>query len=150
MLPDLDSAGDLRSEIAYANSLVARYSVLCGRHERADEVMAPCAQDGFRSIPRNLFWLATIANLAHACAALGDRQQMALLEQVIEPVEHLMGIVCGPVLYAGSLAAGRAALLEALGRQTEAAQAWERAVAAEAKIGAAYYERVARERRDRQ
>jgi len=123
-------------EDLYLRSHGACYSAACDRRSRAAELLDQCSRGGFARIPHSRYWQGTVANLAHACADLGDEAHAAELEAVIAPMEYLHAVVQGPMLYNGSLAGARGRLLETLGRSEEAAAAFERAARSERGIGA--------------
>ena len=122
--------------IDFAVSAGAAFSARAGRMERTREIVELLCADEFRGLPRTITWPATMVQLAHAVAALGDRAWAAQLEALTAPIESWHGIVPGPVLYRGSVAGARARLLETLGRKDEAAAAYRRAISSERALGA--------------
>ena len=108
-----------------------------------------CAGEAFREIPRGLWWLGTVVNLAYACESQADEARAAELDALLEPMDSLHGVLPGALLYAGSIVGARGRVLEVLGRNREAKEAYERAVVAERSVGASHVAAASQRRLDR-
>jgi tetratricopeptide (TPR) repeat protein len=115
---------------------VARTRAALGRPDEAralyDEVMA----GGLERIPRNLRWIATLVELAHACADLGDAQGAAPILDALAPFEHHHGVLPMVICYGGPAAWALARLHETLGHGDDALGLYDEALAAARALGA--------------
>jgi DNA-binding SARP family transcriptional activator/tetratricopeptide (TPR) repeat protein len=59
--------------------------VAAGDHQRARELCAELMADGLARVPRNVYWLSTVAFLCEACAALPDHPGLDVLEAELAP-----------------------------------------------------------------
>jgi tetratricopeptide (TPR) repeat protein len=86
-----DVADKVESPISYPSAryswyaLMAIYLAETGRCEDALEVIERLAKHGFETIPRDPFWLSSIAFLADAATRCGARGPMQTLATLLEP-----------------------------------------------------------------
>jgi class 3 adenylate cyclase len=97
---------------------------------------AECAEivANIGALPRNLGWLFTLSYLAETCARLADVEHAPALYELLRPfAQHHVTI--GPVVALGSAAHPLGLLAVALGRQAEASDHFEVALAMNARTG---------------
>jgi DNA-binding NarL/FixJ family response regulator len=106
-----------------------------GREPDARAALELLAGDGFASLPRDAYWLGAVAALAEACALLGDTKRAAELYDLARPfADH--NVVPGSLPCAGSVERYLGLLAATDGRFETAGHHFDRAVAANAELGA--------------
>lgn len=106
-----------------------------GHEDEARRVIDELDDEGLDQIPRDLFWLTTMTVLAEAVARVGSVDQRARVYALLEPHRDR----CVPASLAacwGSVAAVLGRLALALDRPADAVEHFERAAAAEERLGA--------------
>jgi hypothetical protein len=71
--------------IATWPAALAGAHLAAGDEQRGRELYAELTADGLARVPRNIYWLPTVAFLCEACAALPDHPDLHLLEAQLEP-----------------------------------------------------------------
>jgi hypothetical protein len=88
-LPDLleriQEVGARHPAIPAWPAALACAHLAAGDEERARELCARLMADGLARVPRNIYWLSTVAFLCEACAALPDHPGLELLEAELAP-----------------------------------------------------------------
>jgi DNA-binding winged helix-turn-helix (wHTH) protein/tetratricopeptide (TPR) repeat protein len=120
----------------WVQAVVARAQVAVGREEEARGLFESIAGRGFDQIPRNLRWTATLVELGHACADLGERSQAGALIELLRPEEHRHGVLPMVVCYGGPASFALARLYELEGRPDDAAELYAEAREAAKSLGA--------------
>jgi DNA-binding winged helix-turn-helix (wHTH) protein len=109
--------------------------VNAGRHSEAQAQIDVIAADDFAVLPRNVFWLAAMAVISDVCATTADKRRAQVVYRLLAPYRHLvvessMGASCY-----GAVARPLGRLAALLGRWSEAETHFERAMAAETRLG---------------
>jgi DNA-binding winged helix-turn-helix (wHTH) protein/tetratricopeptide (TPR) repeat protein len=117
-------------------AVVARAEAALGRRDDARRRFEEVARLGFDRVPRNIRWLNTILEVAHLCVDLADRERAGPLEELLQPVASLHGVLPVPVCYGGPASRGLARLVALQGRVDEAAELFEEAFASAEALGA--------------
>lgn len=120
----------------WVKALVIRARLALGRHDEALALYRELATKGFAAIPRNLRWIATLVEIAHACAGLDDARGAEELRELLAPFEHHHGVMPMVICYGGPVGFALARLAEVQGRADEAAELYPEAVAAAGELGA--------------
>jgi DNA-binding CsgD family transcriptional regulator/tetratricopeptide (TPR) repeat protein len=106
-----------------------------GREPDARAALELLAGDGFASLPRDAYWLGSVAALAEACALLGDTKRAVELYDLARPfADH--NVVPGSLPCAGSVERYLGLLAATDGRFEAAVHHFDRAVAANGELGA--------------
>jgi tetratricopeptide (TPR) repeat protein len=108
-----------------------------GRHTEASSLIEELAAHNFTDLPRDNYWLASLALVAEACWILGETKHTGRLYELLCPyaAQHVLP---GPhAAYHGSLTHYLGLLATNLGRWNEAMAHFEDALAAHARIAAA-------------
>jgi DNA-binding SARP family transcriptional activator len=109
------------------------YLALClaelGDQEAARALLAEAAAEGFEHMPRDANLLIGLAQLAEACAALGDGERAAAVVPLLEPFADRMVSFVRATGLAGSAARPLGRALAAAGRTGDAVDALEAAIA---------------------
>jgi tetratricopeptide (TPR) repeat protein len=121
--------------LQFVRALVGRALAAAGRRDEARAVFEELAGPGFDAVPRNIRWYGTMAEAAHLCAELGDRERADQLCELLEPVEEQHAVLplsqyCGPVSRC------LARLHECAGRLERASELFEEAARACDAVGA--------------
>ncbi len=113
-------------------------TLLCqsGRLGEAREEFSRLAASDFDDIPKDLDWLISIVLLSDVCADLGDGERAALLYAKLEPYAHMNVVIGLAAVCLGSAASFLGRLAATMGRTDLAAEQFERALAANAALGA--------------
>ena len=112
--------------------------LLCesGRRGEAREEFSRLAARDFEDIPKDLDWMIAIVLLSDVCADLGDRERAALLYAKLEPYAGVNVVIGLAAVCLGSAASFLGKLAAAMGRTDLAAGHFERALEANAALGA--------------
>ncbi len=111
------------------------YSEL-GWQREARAVLEQLAVDGFARIPRDAFWVSTLAYLSEVCAALRDAERAALLYSLLLPYDGQAVVVGLATACHGAVARFLGLLAMTLARWQEAERHFEDALAMDARMGA--------------
>jgi tetratricopeptide (TPR) repeat protein len=106
-----------------------------GRADEARRELDALAIDGFRGLPRDLFWLADMTLLGQAAAFAGARDHAAVLYELLAPYAR-QNVVVGIAACWGSASRVLALLARTLERDDEAALHFEDAIEQNAAIDA--------------
>ncbi|HEY7622796.1 MAG TPA: AAA family ATPase [Solirubrobacteraceae bacterium] len=106
-----------------------------GDEERARELCAELMADDLARVPRNMYWLSTVAFLGEACAALPDHPGLELLEAELAPYATRM-VQISSAACLGSAAHFLGLLAAADGRYDEADRRFTAAADANRALGA--------------
>jgi hypothetical protein len=122
--------------VAWLRAFTARLRLALGRADEARATLEELAAPGFGAIPRNLRWTATLVEIAHLCAELGDAGRSAALRELLAPHEHRHAVMAMAVCYGGPVGFALARLDELEGRLDLAAERLAEAREAAAALGA--------------
>jgi tetratricopeptide (TPR) repeat protein len=100
-----------------------------GNEEQARELIDAAAAEGFDRMPRDANLLIGLAQLADACATLGDAERAARVVPLLEPLAERMVVFVRGTGLAGSAARPLGRVLATAARVDEAIAALEAAVA---------------------
>jgi DNA-binding SARP family transcriptional activator/tetratricopeptide (TPR) repeat protein len=106
-----------------------------GDDEAARALLEEAAAEGFDRMPRDANLLIGLAQLADACAALGDGERAAAVVPLLEPFADRMVSLVRATGLAGSAARPLGRALATAGRWSEAIAALEEAIAADRSRG---------------
>jgi DNA-binding winged helix-turn-helix (wHTH) protein/tetratricopeptide (TPR) repeat protein len=120
----------------WVQAIIGRSLVAAGRPDEALAHYQDLVARGPSAIPRNIRWQATLAELAHLCADLGDAERADAFVEVLEPVAEQHGVLPLPIFYSGPLAACLGRLHALRGRLHEAERCFEAALASVETLGA--------------
>jgi tetratricopeptide (TPR) repeat protein len=120
----------------WVQAIIGRSLAAIGRREEALAHYGDLVARGPDAIPRNIRWQATMAELAHLCADLGDAERADAFVAVLEPVADQHGVLPLPVFYSGPLRACLARLHALAGRLHEAERCFDAALASVEALGA--------------
>jgi hypothetical protein len=101
-----------------------------GRAQEAQTHIEALADGGFTDIPLDGDWLTTMALAADVCAGLGDVQTAAIIHEQLLPYAQANVVVGLGAVCLGSVATFAGRLAAAIGRKGEAAELFERGLAA--------------------
>lgn len=107
-----------------------------GRYEDARRQLDLVAVDGFGSVPRDLFWLATLDHAAKLAAALEDRERCQQLYALLEPHAGEIVVAGGAVAVYGAVDRVLGLMAGVLGRTDAAVGHLRDAVAINEALGA--------------
>jgi tetratricopeptide (TPR) repeat protein len=116
---------------AFANVLLET-----GRPEEATEQLAVLAAGDFEDIPHDGDWMTTVTLLSEVSAGLGDEPTAARLYELLTPFAELNVVIGLAALCLGSAARFLGKLAVALGDRRAAAEHFEQAVEANARLKA--------------
>jgi DNA-binding SARP family transcriptional activator/tetratricopeptide (TPR) repeat protein len=85
LLERVQGVADRYRTIATWPASVACAHLAAGDEERARAMFAALTADRLERVPRNIYWLSTVAFLCEACAALPDHPELDLLEAELAP-----------------------------------------------------------------
>jgi predicted ATPase/DNA-binding SARP family transcriptional activator len=85
LLERMQDVGARHQAIPAWPAALACAHLAAGDEERARELYAEVVADGLARVPRNIYWLSTVAFLCEACAALPDHPGLELLEAELAP-----------------------------------------------------------------
>jgi len=125
-----------RAGIPGATAFFALLDAERGRGERAERAFAALASDGFESVERSPDFLVAASFLAELSIRLGDRGAAASLYERLSPYAERVAIVEYALSCRGSVSGYLGMLARWLGRGEEARRHLERAIAANAALGA--------------
>jgi tetratricopeptide (TPR) repeat protein len=113
-------------------------TLLCeeGRLDEAREEFSRLAVGDFDDIPKDLDWLIAVVLLSDVCADLGDSDRAALLYAKLEPYADLNVVIGLAAVCLGSAASFLGRLAATMGRTDLATEHFERALEANAALGA--------------
>jgi tetratricopeptide (TPR) repeat protein len=139
----LAEVSDLLTALAERNPLVPHWRFHLawlfaedGRHAEARALVEELAADHFTGLPRDNFWLMSLALLAEACWILDETRHAHLLYELLRPYE-MQHVVPGPhAVYHGSVMQYLGLLATTLGRWDEAMAHFEDALATHMRIEA--------------
>ena len=103
----------------WIGAVIARIQLALGRRTEAEAIFEQLAARDFE-LRRDLSWCSSLIELAHLCVDLGDGARAERLVSLLEPVEHMHGVLPVPICYGGPVAHALARLLELLGRSGDA------------------------------
>jgi tetratricopeptide (TPR) repeat protein len=116
---------------AFANVLLET-----GRPEEASEQLAVLAAGDFEDIPHDGDWMTTVTLLSEVSAGLGDEPTAARLYELLTPFAELNVVIGLAAICLGSAARFLGKLAVALGDRRAAAEHFEQAVEANARLKA--------------
>ncbi len=139
LLPLMTSLADDFANVATFQGGLALTAALAGDHELARQLLDRVAGSGFSQIRPDVEWLAVVSFYSHACSVTGAVEHAAPLYDVLA-ASVATGVRCGPLLgWWGPVDHHLGALCRLLGRQTEAAQRLEKALAVERAMQAPHF-----------
>lgn len=97
------------------------------------------APDDFAALPRDTFWLGSMAGLADVCAVLGDAEHAAVLYELLRPFESLNGTLAPGAACNGSTARVLGRLSATLGKWERARRHFERALQKNGRLNAPHF-----------
>lgn len=106
-----------------------------GAPEKACRLVDALAPD-LAAIPRRADWLVSMAELAHVCAAVGDRPCAEPLRALLEPYAGRHAVYPGPMLHAGPVSHALAVLAALQDDRDAAGRHFENALAEAERMGA--------------
>jgi hypothetical protein len=107
-----------------------------GRIDDARLHFTRMANEDFRDLPRDGYWLVTMATLAEVAAAIGDTERGGILYEQLTPYADRVAVASFAHGCDGAVARPLGLLATMLGRFAEAERHFERALALNARIGA--------------
>jgi eukaryotic-like serine/threonine-protein kinase len=122
--------------IHWLKAVVARAEVAAGQATDARARFRELAARGFRDVPRNLRWTATIVECAHLCAELDDSAHAAELEALLAPHGDLHAVMPIAICYGGPVCYALARLAALRGARDEARALYRQALDACSALGA--------------
>ncbi len=120
----------------WVKATVARAYLALGNRAAAIELFEGLAAGDFVDIARNLRWKATLNEIGHLAADLGDADRAEALHALLAPYAEHHAVMPMAILYGGPLHLALARLAGLLGRHDEAREHREAARAACEAIGA--------------
>jgi DNA-binding SARP family transcriptional activator len=111
-----------------------------GQDAEARRTLAPLAANGFTDVPQNGTWAQCLTTAALAAALLGERDWAQALDDQLRPYAQLNVAGAGASSHGGSVAAYLGALAATTGRWDTAAEHFEHALEANARMGAKPFE----------
>ncbi len=131
-------AGFVRANPAIpgVGALLAMIYADTGRTEQARGILERWSADGFASLPRDYTWLGMIAFFAEVSADIGDEDTAAVTLEVLRPYADRCALVGRPSFLLGSVARHLGTVAAAVGRHDEAEGFFEKALAANIRMGA--------------
>jgi len=84
LLPSIGSYASTAGDFSWRAGLVVALAG-AGEHARARSALAAAGRHAFEDVPRDFWWLATIALFAEGCAVVGDDRHAAALYCLLEP-----------------------------------------------------------------
>jgi DNA-binding winged helix-turn-helix (wHTH) protein len=117
-------------------AVVARARLEAGRRADAEALWESLAAHDFADVPRNLRFQATLVELAHLCADLGDASRAGSLSALLSPIESQHGVLPLAICYGGPASFALARLAELRGRADDACALAEEALASAEALGA--------------
>jgi len=120
----------------WVHTRVLRARAALGRIEEARELYREVMAGGPEAIPRNLRWTATLVELGHACADLGDSEGAKALIDALTPFESHHAVMPMVVCYGGPASWALARLHELRGNAQDADDLYREALEATAALGA--------------
>jgi DNA-binding winged helix-turn-helix (wHTH) protein len=121
----------------WVQAMVARAELATGRAHEARARLELLAANDFRDIPRNGRWAATLIEIAHLCADLGDAGKAPALAALLTPHSHHHAILPVAICYGGPASFALARLAKLRGLRREARELYGEALAACDGMGAA-------------
>jgi len=115
---------------------VARARLATGRSTEGEELYRRIAGAGIDAIPRNLRWISTLVELAHACADFEDAETAAAVVAALSPFERHHGVMPMVITYAGPASWALARLQVLRGYADEAEALFSDALAQAIALGA--------------
>jgi hypothetical protein len=100
-----------------------------GLREPMRDAFEAIAREDFRTLRRGSDWLVCVAELAAACAALGDRERGEILRELLAPYVDRFAVFPGPLISSGPVSHFAGLLERALGERRDAARHLEQALA---------------------
>ncbi len=112
--------------------------LLCdeGRLSEAREEFERLALRDFEDVPKDLDWLIAMVLLSDVCADLGDRERAAVLYAKLEPYAAVNVVIGLAAVCLGSAERFLGKLAATMGRSADAERHFERALVANAALGA--------------
>ncbi|MEA2492261.1 MAG: hypothetical protein QOJ29_172 [Thermoleophilaceae bacterium] len=129
-----DFAARYATPVGWRCALASTYAQL-GRTAHARHELDALARGDFDAIPRDCFWLASMATLAEAVAALGDTVRARALYELLMPYADRC-VITFALLCQGSASRSLGLLATTMSRFEEAAQHFEQALEFNARIRA--------------
>jgi DNA-binding winged helix-turn-helix (wHTH) protein len=113
----------------WVKAVVGRAHAALGDPREARALFEEIAAGDFAPIPRNLRWIATLAEIAQLAADLADERRAALLRALLAPYADRHAVMPLAILYGGPLRFALARLAETLARPDEAGEHYAAALA---------------------
>jgi DNA-binding winged helix-turn-helix (wHTH) protein len=123
--------------IHWLKAVIARSELAVGRTLDARARFRELAARGFRDVPRNLRWTASLVECAHLCADLEDAAHAAELEALLAPHADLHAVMPIAICYGGPVRYALARLAALRGARDEARALYRAALVACEDVGAA-------------
>ncbi len=133
---DLEETAAANPAAPIWRAVLALAYVDLGRELEARAELDRLAADGFRSLPRDYAWIGAMVCLADSCAALGEASRAETLLGLLEPYAARSAFLGRASASLGSVARPLGLLAATAGRPAEAEAHFERALEANARIGA--------------
>lgn len=98
-----------------------------GRSAAARRELRRLVADDCASVPRDMFWLLAIDNLARVCVDVGDEACAQALYDALAPYDDRLSVACGGAAIHGPVALELGLLADLLGRREDADRYMDRA-----------------------
>jgi hypothetical protein len=140
-LPELEGlAGQIRQatpDFPTWRAALVHLAVELGNLSQARAEFNVLASESFGDFERNRFWVVTMLLFAQVCADLGDSERAAVLYDLLKPFASRTGVLSFAYVCTGSNQRTLGLLCSAMRRWQDAADHFERALAANERLGAA-------------
>jgi DNA-binding SARP family transcriptional activator len=119
LLPEITAAASaMPGEVLWTVAAALAHAV-AGRSEQARAMLDALSPSRLRDIPRSTIWTANLSGLASTAALCGHRETAAAVRDLLQPIANLQ-IVCGWLVYRGSVAYWLGRCEQTLGRLDDA------------------------------
>jgi DNA-binding SARP family transcriptional activator len=135
ILPVARAVVDDNDELAVFHAMLGLVLCGCGLDREAADVLERLSVRGFRSVPRDILWTATICAAAEITAHLGASRHVVALDALLEPYAGQLVVVAGGAFVYGAVDRFRAMLAAVDGRDGAAREMFSAAAALERSVG---------------
>jgi hypothetical protein len=103
LLPDITTAAStMPGEVTWSVAAALAHA-LAGRADLARTILDSLSPPRLRDIPRSTMWTGNLSGLASTAARCGHRETARAVRDLLQPIANLQ-IVCGALVYRGSVA----------------------------------------------